>query len=245
MSATFTQFKARVAGYMCRDADTFVVGSEDVLSVAVNNAKRWAERKHNFELARTSAVFLSLSLTDGALLSAAKDYYTQANAILIKLIERAYVDASVAGVQRNIPVYSRAYEIMRGRRRAGDLPFVAEELSPTQRDTMASFSLVQHGQRVYLTSGAQNYFGSGTTTAKVYCDIVQWMPLYSTGSDTDFFLEYCEDFMLFRTIFELNLFLKEDQRVAVSDKLLLETWESVLAWDNSIVVGTAEDGDLT
>ena len=61
---------------------------------------------------------------------------------------------------------------------------------------------------------------------------------------TNFLLTYCFDYMMFRTIYELNFFLKEDARVQLSDKLMETIWENVQKWNATIVGNTVSDNDL-
>ena len=66
--------------------------------------------------------------------------------------------------------------------------------------------------------------------------------IFSTGDKVlitfpvfeDFFTVYCIDWMLYRTIQELNLFLKEDQRVVISQKMLQEAWDTVVSWNSRL-----------
>lgn len=83
------------------------------------------------------------------------------------------------------------------------------------------------------------------TTLLLNADIFTTGESYKVGTGTqeDFFLVDCLDWMLYQTVKELNLFLKEDQRVAISDAMMKEAWESVKAW-NSSLVPTTDDLDL-
>lgn len=60
---------------------------------------------------------------------------------------------------------------------------------------------------------------------------------------TDFFLEECSDWLLYRVIQELNFFLKEDQRVALSAQIVRDAWNSMVAW-NADHAGTETDLNL-
>jgi hypothetical protein len=74
-------------------------------------------------------------------------------------------------------------------------------------------------------------------------DVFKWMDSYVNGTETDFLLDYCFDYMLFRTISELNYFLKEDQRVALSTQVVKDAWESLKAW-NAMIVEQSDDVTL-
>lgn len=233
--STLAILKKRVAAFMARSETLFVVSGEDLLTWAINEARRSAELQHNFELARTSVIFPSVSLSEGALLSSAKDFYSQQTPVSVKLIERAFVnDPHAPSRQKSIGVASRAAAVFMNRKGSrvqsveGQLPF----------------SLVQHGPRIYLSVSARDYFPS-STTIPVYADVVQWMPNYVNANDTDFFLTLCSEYILYRAVVAANFFLKEDQRVQVSAAFLERTWNDILQWDASIVAGTVEDVDLS
>lgn len=63
------------------------------------------------------------------------------------------------------------------------------------------------------------------------------------SAQEDFFLTDCIDWMLYKTVQELNLFLKEDQRVALSNKFMDDCWETVKSW-NTKLIGTYDEIDL-
>lgn len=57
---------------------------------------------------------------------------------------------------------------------------------------------------------------------------------------TDFFLDYGYDFLLYRSLYELNFRLKEDQRVSISAGVVRDALESFLNWNTSLVEGTRD-----
>ena len=64
------------------------------------------------------------------------------------------------------------------------------------------------------------------------------------SSQTNFLLDYAFDYMLFHSISELNFFLKEDQRVKISDTKLQTVWNNVLNWNATIVANSVQDVTL-
>lgn len=67
---------------------------------------------------------------------------------------------------------------------------------------------------------------------------------YRVGTSNNFLLDYGYDFMLFRSIFELNFLLKEEQRFQVSDKILSSTWRNLVAWNDTFIENRTEDTTL-
>ena len=62
-----------ISAYMNRDASRFQVGPIDLRLQAANQAKKYAQRKMKFELAKTIAR-VEVAENDGGLLSSAKLY---------------------------------------------------------------------------------------------------------------------------------------------------------------------------
>lgn len=86
------------------------------------------------------------------------------------------------------------------------------------------------------------------TTLTLSADIIITGQTYSIayvdGAQTNFLLDYCFDYMMFRTIYELNFYLKEDSRVELSDKLMESIWENVQKWNETIIGNSVNDGNL-
>jgi hypothetical protein len=83
------------------------------------------------------------------------------------------------------------------------------------------------------------------TTLSINSDIFVISETYSisNGVTEDFFLVECIDWMLYQTIRELNLFLKEDQRIQISNAIMKEAWDTVVSW-NSRLKTTDDELDL-
>jgi len=64
-------------------------------------------------------------------------------------------------------------------------------------------------------------------------------------SQTNFLLDTCFDYMLFRSVYELNFYLKEDTRVQLSDKLLENLWNNVIRWNETLIMNSVDDSTLS
>ena len=65
-----------------------------------------------------------------------------------------------------------------------------------------------------------------------------------TGDD-DFFTDECGDWLLLYILKRMTVFLKQDERFAVTQKQVDEAWSAVLAWNNSIAdSASAQNYDL-
>jgi hypothetical protein len=74
-------------------------------------------------------------------------------------------------------------------------------------------------------------------------DIVKWLDNYAVNGSEDFLLEHCFDYMLLVTLCYLQLFVKEDVRMAVTDEKMQAAWLSLVQWDGNIVQ-TSDDMEL-
>lgn len=110
----------------------------------------------------------------------------------------------------------------------------------------ADFTGVEVDDFVYNAAGTQARVTAvnSTTNLTLSADIFTTSPQafrVDLLHKTDRLLEIAYDFLLYRSMFELNFFLKEDQRVQITAALLKDTLESVLTDEDS-----ASDGeDLT
>lgn len=234
--------RTEVAAYMNRTEASFIIGGVDTLKRAVNKARKWAEQRRNFEYNRLSVKIPSVSLTTGGALSTAVDNADGTTPVLVKLIERAFLSLS-SGDTVPIEVTSRNYHIRRLQRRYDDLQSTIN-VAPARSTVMyQGFSLVQQGQTIYVNPPNSVQFG-GSTTIPVFLDVVRWRPDYSGDTDTDFFLDHCTEFILYRSIYQLNLHLKEDQRIPISKDALADAWDSVIQWDTSLIDGASNDVTL-
>lgn len=77
---------------------------------------------------------------------------------------------------------------------------------------------------------------------EITLDVIQWMTPYGyedTDSTVtcDWLLEFGSDFLLYRAISELNVFLKEDDRLNISQSKMTEAWINLTAWDSTMING--------
>ena len=236
---TLGTFRDMLAGYMGREPSVFIVNNVNLLERATNQARKWAERQHRFECAREPVVVRSVSLADGGLLSGAVRV-TDNVSISVRTIERAYLPFTDNSGQFEIRVVTRDAD-MREKSRAFEHAQTTDQTVLGTGSSSGTFRLVRNNERIYLSPFDQT---TVQTTRDVYMDVVKWMPDYIGNEDNDWFLEHCEDFMLMRAVYQLNFMLKEDQRVAISEKTMAEVWETVLKVDNDAVIGSSDDADL-
>lgn len=216
MANTFLTLKNAVAAYVGRNKTDFTYfTTEDMLLRAANNAKDFAQRQVDFEY---STVLAQISVgATGASMDSATLAGT-ATGVTLKCIRKSFLTSSTNELP--LQMLSRDAYVNKLARFGG----------PPSDETY----IVQIGRTVYLLPAP-------TTATLVYVDGIQWLSDFSADGDTNFLLTFCFDYLLFRSILELNFFLKEDQRIPVSAKLLEDTWTSVKAWNASVVYNGLDD----
>lgn len=240
MSNTVGQLKLAIAGFLQRDPSVFVrTGTEevDLLLRACNNARLYAERKVDFELSKVDAQLSIASITDGADLSGAVLYGT-ATAVSVKKIITPYL-VMENGTQYPVDLWSRKKWDDRVKRKY-------EGAKPTDNFdyaglTEAPFVVIRDGNKVFVTPADTESF---PTIFTLYMNIVKWLDEYDEDADNDFLLDYCFDWLMYRAIFELNFYLKEDERVNLSSALVADAWDSLVKWNNELMAATVDDVDL-
>lgn len=234
----YADFKDFVAGFTQRSKTSYVVGGSDVLALAINQARRQIERRVDFEMSRVLA-YLTLPVSgDYVALSTAK-LVVDDSSIDLKQVVKAFYPTTNGGLLP-IDVISRNVHIQRIRRTFVTSSSNVEELS--QATLYEYYGVGMNGLSIYLIpAGAQNH--SSATTVRITVDGIRWLADYSDDDDSDFLLEYAPDVLLYQTVKTLNMHLREDQRVPVSDALSKEAWDSLVDWNRSIAMRD-DDGNM-
>lgn len=234
MSRTVSDLKKAVAAFCNRDQTAFVINSWDNLLQACNNARMFVERTVDLELTRVEAQVANVSLANGGSLTTATLKGT-ATPVAVKQIRAAFLTYPNIGTVP-IDIVNRDNYLAKVRRRYQSIRSSNEP--PPLYVNQYPFALSRIGTTIFITPYDQIAWGSATTTT-VYLDVYRWLSEYTAGgTENDFLLDYCFDYMMYRTIAELNYFLKEDDRVNLSIPLVQTSWESLKAWNAAIVAQT-------
>jgi len=240
MSNTSGQLKVAVAGFMQRDPSTFVrtvnAVTWDVLLQACNNARLYAERLIDFELAKVPIQIESVTLTTGGSLANAKLLGTS-TAVGVKKLLDVFLATGDGGTYP-IKLQTKAYWNKRMLRRIENL--LPTDVANSLRVIETPLSLTQIGQTIAVAPPDASALPSASFT--VYAEAVRWLsPYTSAGTETDFLLDYCFDWLQYRAIQELNFFVKEDERVQLSTSLVNDAWRAIVQWNGELVASTADD----
>ena len=110
-------------------------------------------------------------------------------------------------------------------------------------DLMSAFPLRTESDLERLGCGGGAYVLMLGTTLKVmnisnavelYAVYQHKLPALATDGSSNFLLEHCGDYIVFQAMFELQHYMKEDDRIQLSAGILRDKWDSVLAWNSSL-----------
>lgn len=213
--SNYGEIKQAVLGCVTRQNASFQSGQVNLVDIAVNNAVIYAQRQKDFEWCKG---LVSIDCNPKGSLMNAKD--ESGLAVKLKRIVKAYgINQPTGHDETSIRYLSRASQTAdnTGMALSGNRP--------------CSPSVIHDGMSVYITPQQ-----IGPHVLWFYA--VKWLPRFIKDSDTNFFLEYGFDYIMYRSLVELNFYLKEDERFPINKTLLSDTWESLSTWDNSLVSPT-------
>jgi hypothetical protein len=230
---TYAQFRNAVTAFTNRTEADLNKNGVDMVLIAANMAKAEAQRRKKFNMSRDRA-FISAK-ADGTDISAFTTLPGSGTAVKVAGIESVWLysfDGAYYTRARLVKMISS--QDIRNYYPVGN----SGELNPAPV-TQDSSTLVCY------VRGTKLYFLGLTNASGVYAmaDVFKYMPDYS-GTNTDFFLDYHSDWLIAKTVDYLNIFLKEDQRVAISQGKLEATWTSVTAFDDDFAGGSSDDAGL-
>jgi len=231
----FVEVKKTVAAYLSRPTSVFVVDGVDLLSNAVNLARQHAEKLIDFEFSKARAKLPSVSVSTGALFTSIVTL--DGSPIRTKGIERAWT--TDATLSRKYPL-----EILSSNAWEARLARKFDQTDPrldAPSHVIASPTLILHGDRLYVEPST--LFGTGTTI-DLRLHVVKWLPDYVADADTDFILDVGAEWVIYRSIQQLNFHLKEDQRLELQAQVVNDAWEALRRWNTSVVMSRTEELNL-
>lgn len=211
----FGQLKDIIATYVKRGRHSLVSQEFeiDLVGVAINNAKTYAQRTYDFKYLKKSFKF---SVPEVAWNNPTWRFRLTDEELGLPPIKKII---SAIGNEYDLPIVTE--QIFRNRKRArfmkggGDADLVS--------------CLVLEGDEIYLNNVV---FQEGDV---ISLQGIEWLPDYENAGDTDFLMTYGKDYLLYKAMNEINYFLKEDERFGVSQKVLNDAWASLISWDSAFL----------
>jgi hypothetical protein len=220
--SNFKVLRETVLGCVSRAKSSFQAGGQNFADLAVNNAVIYAQRNWDFQWLKGD---VSIDCNPkGSVLTAKDDCGCP---VKLKRIIKAFgVTAPTGHGDLEIPFVSRQTQIERNTQGAKHCC-----------NSLDSAHVIQSGQSVYLSP-------EKLEAHTLYFYALKWLPRLEKDTDTNFLFDYGFDFLMYRSIYELNFFIKEDERFQVSTKMLNDSWASLTAWDTYLVSPNESETEL-
>jgi hypothetical protein len=217
---TYANFKDSVASYSNRIAALFAtVGAQDIVLEAMNDARRSAQQKYRFNLAKRQA-FVNLSLLPQSLKTDFRTTPGGATAVVINRLDELweYGTATVASTTCYYPT------VQLDIRRQSMLEYAAANRSLTSStSTLTQDFAYCHGPNVYH---------SNLTTQTWYLAfVVEFLPDLTSAATTDLFLDYAPNWLKFATLMNLNAWLADSEKIQVDSQLMQLAWDAFTQFD--------------
>jgi ribosomal protein S9 len=174
---TLSALKEAVAKLLQSTTSAFVSNGVDLLLVAINNAKNYAQQRYDFERARTS-VSVSVNTTSGGSLANAVTVDGLSRAVVVKKVEAAFLSYQ-GTTNRPCRFVSKKGQVADAGRRYEGLEYAPSQASPLSVGSGYATEMpliVQQNQILFLYPNATGLFGGAAAT--VYLDVVEWLPDY-------------------------------------------------------------------
>lgn len=234
--ATVGQLKKRIAGFFKQSAASFVVDGEDLLLEALNEARVFAEKRHDYG-PNYLVAYVDVG-ADGVSLASAKAKDDDSDVRLKEWTQ--FYRADVNGTLLPMAHHTRKHEAVWNREQIEFQHYrgLGRDTGryPARPDSWAAESLNKPPE-VYLQGNflrLSNPPASGTQ--RIYIDGVKWMDNYTTNENTDFITENGAAYLKWHSIVTLNYmelrFLSGlDGNLPAPTKLRDEELSTLEAWD--------------
>ena len=98
----------------------------------------------------------------------------------------------------------------------------------------STFVNSNHLYKCFLISTALGLYPTPSTDVELLVNMHVFLPRLVEDTDTNFLLEVGFDFVIDLALSRMNMYMKEDARVPVSDSALSKSLEALFQWDSQI-----------
>lgn len=210
---TVGQLKAVVAGYLKKPVSEFVVGSgatsTDLLLLALNNARKVAEKFFDFSICRKRGY---LSVTTNGDWTAPTWFTTPSPTVTMRKVKNWYLrvegtgaSGEFGGTDRVLRAITKDQQVALYRRQDYlNYPSIANDRYPADSDS-PFIDQPLLGQTYVVVDGRRFQLDPEPTTAQiVVLDGYYWWNNWTADADTDWWTTTAEEFLMYRAMVEAN-----------------------------------------
>lgn len=235
---TLANFKSLVLAYVNRDSASLTsVNSQDILLGAINDARRAAQRMHDFELCKTEDAYLTTHAGGALWTTGCKTTPGGGTAIEMKRVDEVWnYSSNVIGATTYYPRSTRVDYSYSGR--------FKRELSTSGNPRYDQTVQDAVNEKFAYTTGPRLFVTTVNTATHFKLVGIQWLSDLADGDSPDIFLTYFTDWLKYATIAALNTYLPASERFAIDAAILDGLWNGVKFHDGNIAnMGEAISGD--
>jgi hypothetical protein len=224
---TIANFKTMVAALVNRTAAELIVNSQDLILLSLNDARRAAQRMHDFELNKTEDAYLSTHFGGANWMTGCKTTPGGVTGLLMKRVDEVWnYTTQTVGASTYYPRTSQIDfgDSARFRRELT----MQGALDNTQNHSANSTS------RFAWASGSNLHISTATDATIVKLVGIQFLDDLTDASSADIFLTHFVDWLKWATIGALNIHLKDAERFPIDQALVDSMWQSVKTYDGTI-----------
>ena len=234
---TIAELKTFIAVYMGRStANDLVLNGLDTALVALNSARRYLERAHDFKYAETN-VFVSIPAAGGLLTACYPVVGLTGTLVGVKRVSSVLLPVASSGYQP-IEFMTEDEWVARTRRQIGRQPYDASK-------TLAQLGVTTNMNPVAYQQGQTLFLDPSPGSPIAQLNVTRWMPDYVTN-ETDFFTTYAPEALHWQAIIECNKFWrrfvpKQESNIDEGEvqKMADTALASLIAWDVSTTKNTS------
>lgn len=218
---TYANFKDMVVGYLNRPAANVVTtGAQDLVLLAMNDARRSAQREYDFEMLSTQA-FVSLSMIPKSLLTDFKTTPALSTTLVVKRVDALWEYGSTTVGATTVYYPTKSIEFRRRMALRAHVPSDPNS-SALSAPTVREFAYIQ-GTNIAHTSL--------TTATTIMADVIEFMPDHAGAGVEDIWLVYFTDWLKWATLANLNVWLKDSERTVIDQTAFSIAWKNVKSFD--------------
>lgn len=221
--SVYGDFKDTIASYANRGASLFTTtGGLDLILLAMNDARRQAQRDYTFNMLRQYA-FCQLSMLPVSMLTDFDADDSGSGAlVVVKRIESLWEYGIIVINATNAYYPTKQIDL----RSMATLEFaVPQKPWPWQQSdvtTTPTFAYLQ---------GNRLFHSNLSTPTWTMADVIAFLPDHDGGAGTDIFLTYFKDWLKFATMANLNLWLKASDRFSIDETVMTRLYNSMTTFD--------------
>jgi hypothetical protein len=199
--------------------------SQDRVDRAINKSIRFLMRKHQFTLTER---FVRIAYPANALTLNVADILDGKIRDIIS-VQLVSSPTGTSGKFLRVQKLSELFAKLNKQQRLRPILFDFEEINTefTQLRENSDYS-------VFLMNGEIGLYPTPTSAVTLLLAAHAWLRPLENDDDTNFFLDFCDDYIVLKSLYHLNTVLKMEGVNPINSQELADAYEACLQWDSQL-----------